>query len=447
MRYIFGFILALVLIIIFINSYRKNRDIFSPMCIFTFYQFIEYVPSILFATIDYGQVIDDSTVLPTFIFEFFFILSVLMGYYLKFKRGTNRQINIDKKNLFNAVIYKRRSILLIYCLGLAGKIYTITRSGGISYIINNTAVSYLKLTSGSGFTEILKYLTFISIMLMIYRASKTKNKSDIIYSLIMIIIYMILDMIYSRRSTAITLILLALFCINYFTNRIKIRKFLKPQYILLILSLCGIIVVLPYIRKNTFVNYNIAKTQIVSRQSMNDIMGRLSMVGRDVFVYNYFNLGNFWLGRSYLNLFVSFIPSSIWTYKPAVDEGRYLKHLMNGIDISPNASVTSMLFKESIPFTMPGILYANFGIIGIIIGGFTLGYIYKLSYKQIMQRDKTVFNYVLYRMVIFDFGLTVMYLTNFIAEFMIYLIVLLLFKRGVKIQTVNVIKEGSNRKN
>lgn len=442
MRYIFGLILALILIIIFVTSYRKNRDLFSPMCIFAFYQFIQYVPSILFATIDYGQVIDDSTVFSTFIFEFLFILSVLIGYCPKSKRGTNRQISIFEKNSSNTKIYKRGRILLIYCLGVAGKIYTIARSGGISYIINNTAVAYLQLTSGSGFTEMLKYFAFISIILMIYRASKTKNKSDMIYALVMIVVYMSLDMIYSRRSTAITLILLTLFCFNYFINRIKVRSFLKPKYIILILSLCAIIVVLPYMRKNTFANYNIAETRIINQESKTEIMGRLSMVGRDVFVYNYFNLGNYWYGRSYLNLFVSFIPSSRWVDKPAVDEGRYLKHLMNGIDISPNASVASMVFKEAIPFTMPGILYANFGVIGIIIGGFILGYVYKLAYKQIMKRDKTVFNYVLYRMVIFEFGLTVMYLTNFIAELLIYIIILLLFKRGYKkIQSANGTQE------
>lgn len=442
MRYIFGFILTIILIIIFIKSYRKHKDIFSPMCIFAFFQFIQYVPSILFATIEYGQVIDDRTVLPTVIFDFLFILSVLIGYSLKSKRGIKRQTNIDTNEFYNTIIYKRSQILLIYCIGLAGKIYTINRSGGISYIINNTAVSYLTLTTGSGYTEILKYCAYISIMLMIHRASKTKYKSDMLYALIMIAVYMILDMIYSRRSTTITLIILALFCVNYFIYRIKIRHFLKPKYILLIVFVSGIIVVLPYIRENTFSNYNMVKSEISSQQSINDMMGRLSMVGRDTFVYNYFNLDNYWLGRSYLNLFVSFIPSRIWANKPAVDEGLYLKHLMNGIDISPNASVSSLMFKTSTPFTTPGLLYANFGAIGIIIGGIILGYIYKLAYKQIMKRDKTVFNYVLYRIVIFDFGLTVMYLTTVSAELLIYIITSLLLKRGCKnIQSINVIKE------
>lgn len=428
MRYIYGIVLGIILTLIFTKSIKRYRDMFSPMCIFALFQFVQYVPSMLFGTVEYGQTLNGITLFPTFIYELVFIAFVWFGFSLKRRKGSYSNENISTKELLDTKIYTKPKIFFLYCIGLAGKVYTVYTSGGISYIFNNTATAYLALTSGSGYLEILKYFSYVAIILMICRASKTSKKADVVVAFFMIITYMALDLIYSRRGTTITLIILVLFCVNYFNDRIKLRKFLKPKYFALVVFACAIIVILPYIRSTTFSSYDIKNTKFTFQQSMSDISSRLSVVGRDTFVYNYFGLDNYWLGRSYLNIFVSFIPSRLWSEKPAVDEGNYLKHLMNNVEVSPNSSVSSLIYKESIPFTTPGILYANFGIVGLIFGGAIMGYIYRVAYNRINKKSQSVFSYIIYRVVIFDFGLTVMLMTSSAVQYVICKLSGLLFR-------------------
>lgn len=418
-RYIYAITITILLFTIFESSRRKNNDLLSPLCIFAIMQFIMYVPSILFATEEYKQKFNDITLFPVFIFQILFIMSVLFGYSIRtIKIGNKRKAYITENSSYE-IIPKLGFILLLYSLGIAAKIYTVIRSGGILTIIENPAVAYFALTSGSGYLEIMKYFAYISFMLIIFRASKTKSKFDLLIAFIMIVGYIFLDLIYSRRSITITVAIIIIFSVNYFYKGLKIRGFLKPKFVLLIVTVSILIVVLPNIRSSNFSESNIELSEISIRQGISDITSRFSMVGRDIFVYNYFNINNYWLGKSYLNLPVSFVPSRIWVGKPAVDEGVYLTNLMNGIQVSPNESFRSLPFKFSIPFTTQGLLYSNFGIFGIIIGGIILGYIYKSSYNKIKSKNKTVFSYILYRMVIFELGLTVLTLTNITIQLLI----------------------------
>lgn len=430
MRYVYGITITILLLTIFEYSRRKHKDLFSPLCIFAVMQFLFYIPSIMFATIEYNQVFDDMKLFPVFVFEILFIISVLYGYYVpRLKISNKSKVNTTEIKSYEKVP-KLRFIMLIYLIGFSSKVYTVVRSGGILAIIQNPALAYIAITSGSGYLEIMKYFAYTSIILIIYRSSKTRHKTDVIITFLMITGYIFLDLLYSRRSITFTFAIIILFSANYFFKGIRIRTFLKPKLVLLIVTLSAIIVVLPNIRSSNFLENDIELSEISILQSINDITTRFSMVGRDTFVYNYFNSGNYWLGKSYLNLPVSFVPSRIWTGKPAVDEGVYLTNLINGIQVSPNQSFRALPIKYSTPFTTQGLLYANFGVIGIVLGGMIIGYIYRSSYIKIKGQNKSVFNYIIYRTIIFEFGLTVMTLTNIIMQLIIIKAISLLFNKS-----------------
>lgn len=431
LRFIYGIIISILLITIFEFDRRKNNDLFSPLCIFSVMQFLMYVPSIMFATVEYDQTLNEITLFPVFIFQLLFILSVLFGYSI-IRISKNKNNQMKKCNKYHK-IPKLSLIFFIYSLGFAAKIYTMFRSGGILAIINNPAEAYLSLTSGSGYFEIMKYFVYISVILIIYRASKTKSKFELLIIFIMIVGYIFLDLIYSRRSITFTFAIIVVFSWNYFFKKIKIRELIRPKLLILISLIAIMIVVLPVIRSGGFEEQANELNEISISEGIQDIATRFSMVGRDVFVYRYFNFSNYWLGRSYLNLPVSFIPSQIWSEKPAVDEGVYLTNLIYGNDVSPNDSFRSLVYKISIPFTTQGLLYANFGILGIIMGGMLMGYIYKCSYNKINTHG-SVFNYLIYRMVIFEFGLTVMTLTNVVIELVIIKTTSLFFKKSRQIK-------------
>jgi oligosaccharide repeat unit polymerase len=388
--------------------------------VFSAMQFLLYVPSTMFATVEYNQVFSDFSLFPVFIYQIIFILFVLVGYSGK-PLENKENVESALKQSTHRKIPGFPLILSLYFVGILAKVYTIYISGGIVAILRNPALSYLNLTSGYGFFEILKYFVYTSIIFIIYRISLTKSKIEIFIAFLMIATYVFFDLVFSRRSITITFAIILVFSVNYFYKRIKLRYFFTPKLLILSIIIAIIIVVMPIIRSGNFMEYgqSIGEMNLVS--SINSIFSRLSMVGRDIFVYSHFGLSNFWLGKSYLNLPTAFIPSSIWIYKPAVDEGVYLANLIYGFIVSPNESFVNLRYKTSIPFTTQGLLYANFGFFGTILGGILMGYIYKLSYYKIQIKKANIANIMIYRVIIFEFGLTVMTLTDSIIQIIIIL--------------------------
>ena len=78
----------------------------------------------------------------------------------------------------------------------------------------------------------------------------------------------------------------------------------------------------------------------------------------------------YWMGETYIPMFTFFIPRILWADKPLEDTGQSFGHrysFLNKTDFSTS-------------YNMPWIteLYANFGIIGISIGMFLIGFFFRL---------------------------------------------------------------------
>lgn len=413
MRYIFGSLLGFFLLCISVWEYKKTRDFFSPMCFFSLYQFIKYVPNSLLETAEWNFKLTDKRIAVMVVIEFVFVICVLMGYKSGLSRRQSRNDLIDNRNVVDTSMLQ---IIVIYCLGLGVKLKTILESGGLGYIMENTSVAYINLTTGGGYSNSLMYLVFLSFFMMMERIKKSRRLKDIILLIIMVVLYAASDLIFSHRSTTLTIIIILLFGYNYLFKKIKIRSFLKPQMLSIILVACIIMIFMP-IYRTYGASGGVGDAELSFVNSLDSIVDRLSMVGRDAFVYEHFNMENFWLGKSYLNFFAAPIPSAIWENKPAVDDGFYLIHLINGMDIDPNASVQSMYFNYAIPFTPQGLLYANFGLVGIIIGGLVTGRVYAFFYRK-LQKDNNIYNIAMYRVCVIEFGLTTSLLVTSVMQYL-----------------------------
>ncbi len=99
MRIVFGILLALLLITIFIYSYKKNKDFFSPLCFFALLQFIKYVPNIIFSEYEHFVYLNIENTFILFIIEFVFIISVFLGYTMIKRSPQQKNITYEiKKN-------------------------------------------------------------------------------------------------------------------------------------------------------------------------------------------------------------------------------------------------------------------------------------------------------------------------------------------------------------
>jgi len=64
------------------------------------------------------------------------------------------------------------------------------------------------------------------------------------------------------------------------------------------------------------------------------------------------------------------------------------------------------VYKSSFPFSNQGILFANFGIIGLIIGSICLGYVYGHMYKILVSSEHNVVAVIVSQVILYNFAFT-----------------------------------------
>ena len=406
MRILFGIILGIILFVLFRSGYKRQRDLFSPLCFFALFQFVRYVPIMIFNSDDvFFITLTDKTLLPTFCFEMLFIFSVFLGY--SFFKKRNNKLNNDfasrKKTITQYIDVPLSVILIVFLIGFASRLYIIFNSGGILYVLRNMGNAYKSLSSDSnGYILAIGNLMTLSILMLIYKIAFSKKKKVlIVILLIMIALGMLSFLVYSSRSPALEMLVVVIFGYHYLIKRIKVGSFFKPKALLIILLAATIIVLLPVLRKMSSgyssLDYQNLELDIDVFDSIGSVFEELSTVKIDTYVYNHFNSSNYWYGANFLNLFVAWIPSSIFRNKPCLDDGVYLCNLLYGYNFSPNTGRNDLIETYSWPFTTPSCMYACFGFIGILIGGIILGIIYRKTYKLTMKKTNpfTVFLYFL----------------------------------------------------
>lgn len=430
MRIACGLFLTFLLIIIFVFSYKKNHNLFSPLCIFSLLQFLKYVPHIISCDEENWVSLNDNNILLLFTMETIYCVFVLIGYYCCSTKAKN------KKNVFNCdydVSYFW--IIALFVVGLSSRLYLIIKNGGIFGIINNVGEVYANTIGLNGYLNAIANLMIISLVLIVNKINfcKNQNKSNS-KNYFLLIFLSVLGMgsyiLFSSRSPALELLMYVIFAFHYLVKKIKIRDFFKPKLLAILILAFLIIVILPEFR-----DASKGYSHTDSSGFLNKIFDEFSNVGRDTFVYEYFNSNNYWFGRNFLNIFVGWIPSSIFVNKPPVDDGMYLSNLILGYNVSPNQSANSLNFQSSIPFSTPGCLYANFGLIGIIIGGIFMGIVYKKIYSRIVNNNNA-FNVVFYVLIVYQLELSTLSISQvliplFVIAF-IYLLVPKTKNRDVK---------------
>lgn len=434
MRIIYGLILTIVLSTIFIISYKKNKDLFSPMCLFSFFQFLRYVPNIMITDYEHWFYLNNENTFKLMIIELVVIFSTLMGYlfynrHFGNKKGKYRPNKADRPI---SILF----IIIIYLVGLSSRILVIQKSGGISYILNNVGNAYIGMSSGSGYIMALSNLMIISMLMLLYKISFKKSRLNVIILITMICIYAATYIVFTSRSPIMELIMILAFGYNYLIKRYKVSDLLKLRYLIIASILMCLIVVLPIIRdsSNGFSNSN-EKVSSIIKENIYELFDEFSNVGRDAFVYDHFNINNFWFGRSYLNLLVAPIPSSIYENKPPLDDGIYLNQLLHGYEVNPNDGRKDLVFKYSIPFSTQGAMYANFGILGVSMATILMGMLYAKIYKKLNEnKNKNIFIIIVYQLVIYQLELSTLSITQTLIPLILMWITYTITKRTTLIK-------------
>ena len=388
-------------------NYSKTRDLFSPLNIFALLQALRYVPS-FFTNSEECSVdgISDYYYI-VFIFQVLSTSAVLYGYY-KYKQKKCEYRIINYYGLECHSIKRKRTVFAVgtfACfLGLLFVYVYIRSFGGVAYILANPKDD--RYNAGSGYLSSMRYILLFGVLLLL----SLKKKRITIFALAMFCIYCLSYFIFTNRSPILEAVLVLMMYRNYSTKRIHIKDFLKPKYVFIILIAFLIIIYLPIIRDNGGFSGDVGSDFKQVGLLFSRFFDQFSYTGRDAFIYQSFNVKNFWYGRTLVNLLSSPIPRTIYSAKPPVDDGLYIYNFMNGFYIVPPSN--SFPLYNSIPMSTQGSMYANFGIAGVFLGCYFIGKIYASTYLRLKNTKPDSFLIICYFSIIYQLELSSLSITQ-----------------------------------
>lgn len=384
-----GILLGIFLLILIISSYRKYKNYFHPMVIFPALEFLSYVPGLILLKHESSVVFTFEKSLILFTFEFIYVSGAMITMYFRTKGDQRSRIVIKDIPLYR--------ILGCYAIGLYAKFMVFKELGGLIFVMDNAQLSYELQSHGFGVYITMYKFMLVAIIAMFDKYVIRRKSSFLLLLIGMVVIYMLSYLIYTSRTPAFIILLIILFIINFEWSRFRLKSFAKIKFIIP----ASFII----IASNYATNQRTSTSNLVGEESpLIDMVRNMSKDGRDMFVYEYFNWGNFWYGEGYANIPYALNPFT--REKPSLDDGIFLVNLLRGNDININANSGDLPEQTgSVPFSTPAYMYANFGIIGVLIGGVLMGLVYIFTFNKMRARTNA-FSITIYFYVIYSFGLS-----------------------------------------
>lgn len=394
---IIGFMsFAFALVTIGFHSFRVKKDIFHPITFTSLFLFVTNIPFLFIIlnnknAIDYrilnfinSDELSKNVGILSFLMALGFI-SFTFGVYLSNKLS----IKMPQKFKFDGKKYVIISILGVIITIISYLIF-LNRAGGIIFILNNLE-HRAEFTNGNGFLLVMTDLLLFISLGLIYKNNLKLHGIYFVLFFVSFGLYMFMNISMGGRKPVLLSLLVLLMVIHYSIKKIRIFKF---KYLIIILLIIFYIVLVPIIRQPNFIeefdeNPNILVEELKSK-SINQIRD-ISYINTYIFIYVFFENHEKWYGKVFLNLATSYIPSNIYNDKPPVDEGVYIRTLLEGKEVDPNDSFKN-LYPSSWPPETFGNGFMNFGIIGVLMFNFILGYIKGFLYNIMI--SKRLFIYI-----------------------------------------------------
>lgn len=403
-RIFLGILLLLLYAFVFAHYYRKNRDIFHPICFFVILSVLRYVPSTFSGDKDNFVNLTNDGLLTFVLFTSIYTICVAAGYYV-FEKMNNKAIEYHIEGNLNNKMFLFGFIL--FCVGVLSRIWFIYSSGGLAYILSNIQ-NKVEMVTGNGYLlAVGNFMTYGTVLMMcsdyfMYKSGKSKY----LFLLGCVGVSFFLFAFMSDRTAPMRFLMIVIMAYHYKYKSIELKSIFSLKAIFLFLGIVLFIVAMPLLRnKDGFGKYgSVTNLATTASEEVGNVLYWFSYTGRDVFIYEHFDTSNYWLGKNIVNFISAPIPASIIKDKPPVDEGYYLANLIKGHESKPPE--TKFSYKSSIPFDNQGIMYANFGIIGLILGGLIIGIVYGFTYRLLTTNDFHPLMVVISQVILYNFSLT-----------------------------------------
>lgn len=436
MIYLILILLFITLVFPMIYGFKKKLSFFSPLIIVFFLNFLFVFPYYFSLVFDhtlldervYSYLVQSGNGVEYYLIKFgvIYIISLIFLFL-----GINTKFSISNFNtdiVFNKKYYKYFGFFL-FLLGVVLYLIFINQVGGFTYVMENLH-NRASLTSGNGYLNkgFLSLLTF-SIIFFIYSYDK---RNDIYLILTSILLSFLIFSSLGGRKAGIVLILISALAWNF---RVKNINKINPFFLLTFFIFAIYMLAVPILRKEGALEYYISnKGEFVKEfsSSSGGFFKEFSYIDHYLFILYKFNPSNIWMGASFSDLLYSFLPSKYFTNKPPVDDGVYVRTMVESNTYLMPSIPFNQLYPSSWPPETFGNLYMNFLFPGVFLGMYCLGLIYRFFYNLAVT-TKNIFYVATYASCIFIFHFSNLRIVQFFSDILIYLIVYLLFIFSYKV--------------
>lgn len=427
---LYAFILS---VLYFAFAFSGRRNVFSPRFLFNAFAWLKNVPYFIEIGDTYPDIICDRY----FLYKLIGCVCVNIG--ISIYENTKKGTYVYYENVKDVHSYYKYGIL--FCIiGLLVKLYIFQTSGGIFYILSHIQ-SRKSMMAGNYYYELFaNSMLTLSVMFtelyMIYNDNK-RGKAGFFFCLSVTLICLV---VFGARHPALTLLLQVIMLYHFLRSNITLASIFRLRSLGIIAAVMMFMVMMPMLRaesENNLVSNPVEWAKSAADNIMS-ITHEFSYLSGDMFVFNYFHDHENWYGASYVNILLQWIPRSIFPNKPPMDDGMYLLNMMWGENVTPNMPTSQLYYDTSVPFTMEGALYCNFGLIGIIIGCILIGLLYQHTYRILVETKFSIIMILIYQEVMFVFVPSVLHATSTLIVCGVYSIILYAMFR-IKIKKVNYI--------
>jgi oligosaccharide repeat unit polymerase len=410
MNIIFALILGFMCIVSFITGYKKTKDLFSPISFFCLLTLIRIVPRLL--ELQKADYTSEFALFKYFVMQVLVLISVIFGSAFYEQCIKRRDITYELKGK-NYYALKRFGFFM-FLMGSAAKVYLIIRAGGYSNIYSNINLRAFMLR-GTGYISIFNFgidIGLASCLKYWYESGKRNGYAFLL--IIMFILAFFFQVAFGQRSPILNLVMVLIMTAHYTNKKFKLSSLFKPKIMIIIALSTLFIVMMPMIRSQQTRELYLSPLlwAQTSLTKISSFFNEISDVDRDIFTFQYFSENEKWHGKSYVDLLYAPIPSGMMPLKPPVDDGVYLANIMRGFNVKPSMPFQWIPFKSSVPFSTAGIMYANFGVVGVVIAHFLIGILYQYTYEKLKDSSYSVMMIIIYQLVMYRFKISNLNITQ-----------------------------------
>ena len=391
-----------------------KRDICSPRFLFNAYAWLKNVPYFW----QIGNTYGDALCFKYFIIKVigWMMVNVGISFYQKyFSRKWEYYTDESSTPAKDSSLVKYSIVAWgLFIVGFIMKAYIVVRIGGINYVLSHLQGRGTMLADFGYLNTFSTYFVNSAVLSAEYFMCKTGRKGSRISFLIITALSALTLIVFGARKPVLMMFVRIFICYHYLKHYYRLRDLFRPKTIAAILLLVLFMLMMPMLRY--YENSNIYLTPGAwvdqSLDSVNSIFREFSYLTGDMYTFENFDLSNYWGGKVYLNIFTQWIPRSLFPNKPPMDDGMYLYNMMRGVSVTQNMPTVSLPYQTSVPFTLEGSLYVNFGWLGVILGCLFVGMLYQYVYKVMNECDYNIMTIFIYQTIIFEFTPSVLHTTS-----------------------------------